>query len=76
MIKFQVKWYNSYKPYELSLEDIAVAKLYYNGEAYLHKTDKNNCPVIYFRMHYHKRIINTDDNIKMYLYVFERALEV
>lgn len=72
-----VKWYESFKPDQISGEEEIIKKIHTSGKYRFCGKDKTGCPVLVIRMKYHvKGLATADENLRYLLFMIEEGVRL
>ena len=72
-----IKWYEEYKPDQISEDEEILSKIHSSGKYRFCGFDKAGCPILVIRMRYHvKGLADADQNLRYLLYMIEKGVKM
>jgi len=72
-----IKWYEEYKPDQITEKEEILAKIHSSGKYRFCGFDKAGCPILVIRMRYHvKGLADADQNLRYLLYMIEKGVQM
>ena len=72
-----IKWYEEYRPDQISEDEEIIHKIHTSGKYRYCGLDKAGCPVLVIRMKYHvKGLADADQNLRYLLYMIEKGVKI
>lgn len=77
MWKKWIKWYEDYKPDQISESEEIIGNIHKSGKYRFCGYDRFGCPILVIRMRYHvKGLADADQNLRYLLYMIEKGVKL